>query len=514
LELAEKFMQEAEAEKNEFGMFSAYRTLAGIYEGRQDKDAAIKYYKKAVQWYWESSLKNEQSIAQTYASIATLLSPTNDESVQYAEQVLKNAKTYQDSLRFLVVSSELYFERHDKEGFYRHFNVLKRTSSMTVNNPDVIKPMVYDAIYRREFDEARSYVRMTDMVDSLALYACIDTAAGDWVSAYKRRFESERLKEDERSHANSKDIAELSVRYNTEHIQYMASQTRHKMTIIILALVILIVCIAAIVFVYALFNKRRQYDRLKVLTDQIEDAKEKAEVGSRMKDLFVQNMSHEIRTPLNAIMGFSQLLAAPGLEWSEDDRISFGQIILNNGEILTMLIDDILNISDIESGNYKISITSVNVRRLLESAHASVEYRIPEGVKFSFKSDVPDDFMIYTDPGRVQQVLINFLTNACKHTMKGGIILGASLSEVPGMITFSVTDTGEGIPEGEADYIFERFTKLDAFKQGTGLGLNICRTISQKLHGTVKVDSSYKAGARFIFIHPLDLEPIKNTIEG
>ncbi|MCR5139803.1 MAG: ATP-binding protein [Bacteroidaceae bacterium] len=107
----------------------------------------------------------------------------------------------------------------------------------------------------------------------------------------------------------------------------------------------------------------------------------------------------------------------------------------------------------------------------------------------------------------MQQVLTNFLTNACKHTSKGEIHLHLSLSENPGNVTFSVTDTGTGVPADQAEAIFERFTKLDSFKQGTGLGLAICRMIAEILHGEVKLDTTYTAGgARFVFIHPLTQE--------
>jgi len=112
-------------------------------------------------------------------------------------------------------------------------------------------------------------------------------------------------------------------------------------------------------------------------------------------------------------------------------------------------------------------------------------------------------FEITTDEQRLQQVLINFLTNAEKHTEKGEIHLHCSLTEYPDRITFSVSDTGPGIPADKMDSVFERFKKLDEFKQGSGLGLNICRTIAERLHGEVKVDKSYTNGARFLLILPL-----------
>ena len=116
--------------------------------------------------------------------------------------------------------------------------------------------------------------------------------------------------------------------------------------------------------------------------------------------------------------------------------------------------------------------------------------------------DVDDRYSVYTDGRRVQQVIINFLTNACKHTIAGEIVLKVSLTENPGMVTFSVTDTGTGVPPEKAEYIFKRFTQLDNFTQGNGLGLNICSIIAEKLEGKVMLDTTYTNGARFVFMIP------------
>ena len=146
------------------------------------------------------------------------------------------------------------------------------------------------------------------------------------------------------------------------------------------------------------------------------------------------------------------------------------------------------------------------------SQDEKTQYIIPKKLIFpndvftlSFHANDYDDFELITDGKRLQQVLINFLTNAEKYTSHGEIHVHCSLSETPGMITFSVSDTGPGVPADKADMIFERFCKLDSFKQGTGLGLNICQVIAERLGGKVKYDQDYTLGARFVFIHPLDL---------
>ena len=147
------------------------------------------------------------------------------------------------------------------------------------------------------------------------------------------------------------------------------------------------------------------------------------------------------------------------------------------------------------------------VNELCRNALATVKARCPEGVELRFTTEVDDSYSFISDSVRVQQVITNYLTNAEKHTTEGEIVLHASLSENPGMLTFSVTDTGEGVPADKADVIFDRFEKIGSFAQGTGLGLNICRLIAKCLNGVAKLDTTHTApGARFVFIVPLSQE--------
>lgn len=237
------------------------------------------------------------------------------------------------------------------------------------------------------------------------------------------------------------------------------------------------------------------------LKQQLEEAKQE----SRLKDVYLHNICHEIRNPLNAVVGFAQLMALPDDIVSTKEKEEYNEYIAQNSSLLMLIVDDILNISDIKSGNFRINKTPAPLNNIGTSAIASVKYRVTDKVKLSFTSDFDDSFMLKTDVRRVQQILINFLTNAIKHTEEGSIVLHCSRDENPGMVTFSVTDTGEGVPLDKADKIFERFTKLNDFVEGTGLGLNICRTLAEKLYGKVYLDKTYRGkGARFVFVHPID----------
>ena len=239
-------------------------------------------------------------------------------------------------------------------------------------------------------------------------------------------------------------------------------------------------------------QKEKEIQTQQMLEDNI--------AANKAKTQFLQNMSHEIRTPLNAMFGFAQLLSMPEGSWTEEERQEYSSHIFNSYNMLDMLIGDIIDVADSEHGNYRIELSEVHVNEICRNALMSVEYRKPFEVNLYYTTDLTDDYSITSDGRRIQQVLINYLTNACKYTHEGEIRLHCSTSEHPGKLTFSVTDTGVGIPDEKADMVFNRFTKLNQFVQGSGLGLNICQMVASKLGGDVYLDKTYKKGARFVFV--------------
>lgn len=273
-------------------------------------------------------------------------------------------------------------------------------------------------------------------------------------------------------------------------------------------LIIISIIVVAILVIRRLSMIKTGTENVQDMNKEIVSLKhdlEEAKQESRLKDVYLHNICHEIRNPLNAVVGFAQLMALPDDIVSTKEKEEYNEYIAQNSSLLMLIVDDILNISDIKSGNFRINKTPAPLNNIGTSAIASVKYRVTDKVKLSFTSDFDDSFMLKTDVRRVQQILINFLTNAIKHTEEGSIVLHCSRDENPGMVTFSVTDTGEGVPLDKADKIFERFTKLNDFVEGTGLGLNICQTLAEKLDGKVYLDKTYRGkGARFVFTHPID----------
>ena len=265
--------------------------------------------------------------------------------------------------------------------------------------------------------------------------------------------------------------------------------------------VILVLGLCISLFYY--FRTKRLKDELLESEKDLRVAKDRAEESNRLKSAFLANMSHEIRTPLNSIVGFSDVLAVGGS--TEEEQQSYYQIIKTNSDLLLRLINDILDLSRLEANRVTLTWEECDVVQLCSQVVASVSFsRQSSENQFLFTTSF-ESFRMVTDVQRMQQVMINLLSNANKFTKCGKITLDFSVNEETQMAVFSVTDTGCGIPKEKQGLVFERFEKLNEYAQGTGLGLSICKLIVHKWKGSIWIDPDYTGGARFVFSHPLNL---------
>ena len=247
----------------------------------------------------------------------------------------------------------------------------------------------------------------------------------------------------------------------------------------------------------------RNIDDFKVREEELKEARRKAEEAT-LKESFLANMSHEIRTPLNAIVGFSDLLSDPHGEYSPEERQLFIETIKKNNKLLLRLINDILDISRIESGQMSFCIKPHSVNDIMDKVYHSNVLQMPEHLEFIYAKPACDA-TIQVDSDRLSQVLSNFLTNAGKFTPKGSVTLGWQLLPGTQQAELYVEDTGIGLSEGDRKMVFSRFFKKDEYKQGTGLGLSICKVIVSRLQGSIKVKSELGKGSRFsVFLNTVN----------
>ena len=267
---------------------------------------------------------------------------------------------------------------------------------------------------------------------------------------------------------------------------------------VVSAFMFLIACFLIAIYYIIRINHLKHH--LEVSGEELLVAKEKAEESNRLKTAFLANMSHEIRTPLNAIVGFSSVLVSD--DSSPAEKAQYCDIIQKNSDLLLHLINDILDISRMESGKIKFVWEECDVVELCQTALSTAEYGRKTSALFLFETPVTS-LVIKTDAQRLKQVLINLLSNAAKFTPSGSIKLAIAIDKQHQQLELSVSDTGCGIPSDKSDRVFERFEKLNEYSQGTGLGLAISRLIVENLGGKIWVDKDYTEGARFVFTHPL-----------
>ena len=272
----------------------------------------------------------------------------------------------------------------------------------------------------------------------------------------------------EYQHPNSKDICWLQVRF------YRIGSP------------------ADIQYVITLTDRTQEHHANLVLQDALVNAQN---ANSAKRD-FLSRMSHEIRTPLNAVVGFSNLLARGDADISKEEAEEYAALISKNCDYLLTLVSDILDLSRFEAGSMEFCFTNQPLGQILSDIHEKYADRIPEEVKFNLLVP-PNDIRIDTDVPRLRQVIEHLVGNSVKFTKKGHIDLGYSLTGDGKEVRLFVTDTGCGIPSDMTEKVFDRFYKIDSFKQGAGLGLSVCKTIIEGMGGRIAVSSQPGKGSRF-----------------
>ena len=231
--------------------------------------------------------------------------------------------------------------------------------------------------------------------------------------------------------------------------------------------------------------------QLKQTEEMLIKAKDRAEQSDRLKSAFLANMSHEIRTPLNAIVGFSDVLTYTD---NPEEKKLYSQLIRNNNESLLNIIDDVFDLSKIDSGHIDLHPVWFNLSELITECTDEQKHNIPQEVQLLTQYPAKE-FLVEFDRRRIKQIVSSLISNALKYTSQGSVSIFYEINEEKAIIC--VTDTGIGIPEEKYDKIFERFEKLDSFAQGAGLGLSICKSIIEEMNGQIKVTSQVGVGSEF-----------------
>lgn len=531
-----RMLDEARNDDYMQGVAECYRLLGNLYLAQNTFDRAYENFRRQIDIF-ESHDIEDINLPTQYASLAQCaLELDMPDSALMALQKGRAIKSDSPYQRFTLdkATALYYLKIKDFEKARQYVDSVETnvmsSSAMRSHLPGLrfLKAEYYKTT--RQYDLALQTVReaLADSVQRKTGYlnhvllkeqGNIYYRMGDALHAvesyrdYIRKSDSVRSAQIRNSTDDFSGILEIArLQTQTKELQLTLQQKRLHYTYLIIVLMGGVLVLGGLIFGRLVKLNRRlkesqevvkaQNEHLVAAGEELRQAKESAERASRMKSDFIQSMSHEVRTPLNSIVGFSQVLASKYHDDPTTDE--YASIIVSSSMNLLRLVDDVLDIAFLDQAG---ELPRTDFTALNNHCHECVSKALAEvkpGVTMIFEPS-SDDPEVHTNLKRIMQVLQHLLHNAAKFTVKGEIILTYTCLIPERKLRFSVSDTGPGIPPDEQEQVFGRFVKLDAFSQGTGLGLPVCRMIVGKLGGTLRVDPDYTEGCRMLMEIPFDL---------
>jgi signal transduction histidine kinase len=490
--MARELSKELREKKVDKEMYMAMNMLGHINRYCGNKEEAKE------NWHEVLRLMQEHGYYSSMPSIyLNIVNVALDDSPEEADSLLEIAK--QISLKhcpervFDIESRRTlsYYYRGDYDRFLKGYEEYKKGVAEGKSSVNGRSIEVYHEALLGHTDEAIKLAREELGDEGLDAITIIYEKAGRWEEAFHA------LKE-QTAASDSIDNVVLTnsmMGIRDEMMIYEAERDVARSRFYMMSAVIILLALLTIALFYITQTRRRHLKELRKAYDQ-------ALESDKMKTAFIQNISHEVRTPLNIIGGFSQVIANPDIDPGIEERREIARMTQKNARLITTLIDEMLLVSLNESteGAKKENLVEVNdlMRDLLQENQPNVSSK----TTIQYDTTLADDFTILTNEYMLKIIVNALVDNAAKNTPKGTIVLRATKPSND-ELDLIVEDTGCGIPAAEAEHIFERFVKLDTFKQGIGLGLPLCRMLIEKLGGTVRLDTTYTQGARFVVTLPI-----------
>ena len=484
--LARQLANELREKKLDKEMYMAYNMLGHLNRYCGNRETAKENFRQVIRLMEEAGYY--ESMPPIYMNLVNVsLSDDPEEARKMLEKAKEIAETYAPDRVFDIETRQTLscFNSGDIPAFlegYKKYREGVAEGKTSVHGRSV--DIYYESL-QGNVDKAvaMAYDALGDEAHETA--TIIYERAGRWEDAYESLKKQTTAKDSVNNVILSNSMQEFRDEMTVYDIERQAARTR----IITLAIIIILLLMLITALVYISYTRYRYMKELK-------QAYEHALESDKLKDAFIRNMSHEVRTPLNIIAGFAQVLADPDLSPDAEKRKEMAQVIQKNNYLITSQIDEMIELALNESAADTKKTDSVAVNDMLRKLAKEKEQFVSAGVAMNISTTLADDYTITTNREMLRRAIVTLIDNAIKYTSKGTITLGATVGD--GQLELSVEDTGCGIPPEEADHIFERFVKLNTFKEGIGLGLPLCRKIISRLDGTISLDTSYKEGARFV----------------
>lgn len=507
MEIAEALEKEVRENKAENYYYLPVALMGDVYYESHDMRKAEKFFLQAL---GEAGDRDPKFTMRTYMSLGEMQALKNPQkALEWYDKAIELAQMY-NNMEYLSMSvamkGYIHFLAGDAGKFYRSYddyNNLRQSGdpdfSKRYNNMMEIAKLTFDGDYRDARDlMARGNLYVDSALVSIRILASEGNIKDGFSAMIQRYVELDSIYSLAQEASYDHIATERTLRLAQDEAASSQKEAKNLMYVLIGLIVVFL-------FVYIMGRRRlmlKIWERNKLLKDALAHAEE----SDRMKSAFISNMSHEIRTPLNAVAGFSSLLVESGSEIGEAEKKDMQERITNNVELITSIVDEMLELSKSESESNlrpQTEYTDVWVNQLCRGVLRSMVMKAKKGVEMRFASKLPDDFVIRTHPATVKRILYHILDNAQKFTEQGYIELRCGVDKEKHQIKLIVTDTGIGIPKEDHGRIFDLFEKgNENFKEGIGLGLPICRRLAASIGGEVKLDDSYTEGSRFILTIP------------
>ena len=490
--LARELSKELREKKVDKEMYMAMNMLGHINRYCGNKEEAKDNWREVLRLMQEHGYYS--SMPPIYMNIVNV---ALDDSPEEADSLLEIAK--QISLKHCperVFDIETrrtlsYYYRGDFDRFLKGYEEYKKGEAIGKSSVHGRSIEVFHEALLGHTDEAVRMAREELGDEGLYAITIIYEKAGRWKDAF------DALKNQTAANDSIDNVVLTnSMRgIRDEMMIYEAERDVARTRFYLMSAVIVLLALLVGGLFYITMSRRRH---LKELSRAYSQALE----SDKMKTAFIQNISHEVRTPLNIISGFSQVIANPELDADINERREIARMTQKNARLITTLIDEMLLVSLNETSEEAKKENMVDINDLMRDLLQETQGNLSSKTTTRFDTTLADDFKILTNEYMLKIIINALIDNAVKNTPEGTITLKAG-RPTGNELTLTVEDTGCGIPAAEAEHIFERFVKLDTFKEGIGLGLPLCRILIEKLGGTVRLDTAYTTGARFIVTLPI-----------